>query len=502
VVTDYEYTSESNIDREILTVDGQSFVLDYVYNSTGNLSNTIYPSGANVSYSPNALGQAKQVGSYATNALYHPNGMMKSHSYSNGFSHAATQKSNGLPNTFYDVKSGVYAINHGFSYDANNNLTTLDDKINNAYDLALTYDGLDRLDNINDSYLGAGYVNYDGMGNISAYKLGSKTISYHYNNTNKRLESTSGSSVYSFSYDDKGNVTYNGDRGFIYNSANQMVESGSNAYVYDGNNKRVKVIDSKGVSYSFYGSNGKLMYRQVDGQDVDYYYLGKKLVTRKKGSTINYLHADYLGSTAAESNTSGAVTERMHYQPFGESIETPKDDVGYTGHKFDTDLGLSYMQARYYDPVVGRFMSNDPIGFRDIHSFNRYAYANNNPYKYIDPNGESASAAFSGHIQLEQNKQMNHLKSKMSAGEFKQVEQDAKDIITGAAALIPGGQIFDVANIVEDIVEGGVPLADGSGLAAGEGASAASDAIDKDLSKKGGVNKIQNNLCGGRIRCW
>jgi len=45
------------------------------------------------------------------------------------------------------------------------------------------------------------------------------------------------------------------------------------------------------------------------------------------------------------------------------------------------------MDARYYDPVIGRFYSNDPIGFRDVHSFNRYAYANNNPYKYVDPSG-------------------------------------------------------------------------------------------------------------------
>jgi uncharacterized protein RhaS with RHS repeats len=45
------------------------------------------------------------------------------------------------------------------------------------------------------------------------------------------------------------------------------------------------------------------------------------------------------------------------------------------------------MQARYYDPVIGRFYSNDPVGFRDVHSFNRYAYANNNPYKYTDPDG-------------------------------------------------------------------------------------------------------------------
>ena len=44
-----------------------------------------------------------------------------------------------------------------------------------------------------------------------------------------------------------------------------------------------------------------------------------------------------------------------------------------------------YMQARYYDPVIGRFYSNDPLLIRDVHSLNRYA--NNNPYKYTDPNG-------------------------------------------------------------------------------------------------------------------
>lgn len=48
------------------------------------------------------------------------------------------------------------------------------------------------------------------------------------------------------------------------------------------------------------------------------------------------------------------------------------------------------MQQRYYDPVIGRFYSNDPVGVRDTHSFNRYAYANNNPYKYVDPFGLTA----------------------------------------------------------------------------------------------------------------
>ncbi|MEI5639977.1 MULTISPECIES: RHS repeat-associated core domain-containing protein [unclassified Pseudoalteromonas] len=61
------------------------------------------------------------------------------------------------------------------------------------------------------------------------------------------------------------------------------------------------------------------------------------------------------------------------------------------------ELGLSYMQARYYDPVIGRFYSNDPVDVighitrgNPVHGFNRYTYANNNPYKYVDPDGEFA----------------------------------------------------------------------------------------------------------------
>jgi uncharacterized protein RhaS with RHS repeats len=49
-----------------------------------------------------------------------------------------------------------------------------------------------------------------------------------------------------------------------------------------------------------------------------------------------------------------------------------------------------YMQARYYDPVIGRFYSNDPVGYvarNPVHSFNRYSYVSNNPYKYVDPDG-------------------------------------------------------------------------------------------------------------------
>ncbi|NMR26829.1 RHS repeat-associated core domain-containing protein [Pseudoalteromonas sp. NEC-BIFX-2020_015] len=134
-----------------------------------------------------------------------------------------------------------------------------------------------------------------------------------------------------------------------------------------------------------YSQDGTLLYREkgdtITGNGTNYIYLGKKLIAK---------YGDVTPQTVSES--------RQHSRPFGESIEAPKDDVGYTGHKFDTDLGLSYMQARYYDPVIGRFYSNDPMDYIEqlakgdaVHGFNRYAYANNNPYKYTDPDGKDAS---------------------------------------------------------------------------------------------------------------
>ncbi|RMP07207.1 hypothetical protein ALQ28_200042 [Pseudomonas syringae pv. delphinii] len=65
--------------------------------------------------------------------------------------------------------------------------------------------------------------------------------------------------------------------------------------------------------------------------------------------------------------------------------------IGFHGKPFDDSTGLSYMGARYYNPILGRFLTLDPedVVVENIHSFNRYAYANNNPYRYVDPDGHS-----------------------------------------------------------------------------------------------------------------
>jgi RHS repeat-associated protein len=106
---------------------------------------------------------------------------------------------------------------------------------------------------------------------------------------------------------------------------------------------------------------------------------------------VTYIHTDGLGSPVARTDASGAVISRTRYEPYGYVASGAQPTIGFTGHVNDVDTGLTYMQQRYYDPVAGRFLSIDPVVTDENTggSFNRYAYANNSPYKYIDPDGRN-----------------------------------------------------------------------------------------------------------------
>jgi RHS repeat-associated protein len=108
---------------------------------------------------------------------------------------------------------------------------------------------------------------------------------------------------------------------------------------------------------------------------------------------VTYFHNDLSGNPVAASNSAGQIIWRESYRPYGERLKneaaSQSNSQWYTGHRQDADTGLVYMGARHYDPLMGRFLSIDPSGFSESnpHSFNRYAYANNNPLKFIDPDG-------------------------------------------------------------------------------------------------------------------
>lgn len=111
----------------------------------------------------------------------------------------------------------------------------------------------------------------------------------------------------------------------------------------------------------------------------------------------SYYHNDHLGSPAAATDERGDLLWRAHYRPYGERQEAPKSErfgnLGYTGHAQDADSQLVYAGARYYDPLIGRFLAVDPapVASSAPGSFNRYSYTLNNPYRFNDPSGESPS---------------------------------------------------------------------------------------------------------------
>jgi len=106
-------------------------------------------------------------------------------------------------------------------------------------------------------------------------------------------------------------------------------------------------------------------------------------------TTPVYLHPDLLGSPRKASSGTGALLWQEHYDPYGAKLNGSETTVGYTGHAHDA-TGLTYMKARFYDPSQHRFLTPDPIHFVDDNpfTFNRYAYGNNNPYKFTDSTGE------------------------------------------------------------------------------------------------------------------
>ncbi len=105
---------------------------------------------------------------------------------------------------------------------------------------------------------------------------------------------------------------------------------------------------------------------------------------------VTYYHNDALGSPIIATDQQGRVVWRKSYAPYGQPIgPAAPNEPGYTGKFEEPDLGIQNFGARWYDPRIGRFLAIDPAGFdpQNPQSFNRYAYAHNNPYKYVDPDG-------------------------------------------------------------------------------------------------------------------
>lgn len=107
------------------------------------------------------------------------------------------------------------------------------------------------------------------------------------------------------------------------------------------------------------------------------------------GDTVYYYSSDTIHSEVVVTDANRNVVEKTYYAPYGQVLNRDlRDGPGYTGHEEDPETGLVYMQQRYYDPEAGRFLSTDPVqADGGGGSFNRYAYAGDNPYSFYDPDG-------------------------------------------------------------------------------------------------------------------
>src|SRR5439155_15699843 len=122
----------------------------------------------------------------------------------------------------------------------------------------------------------------------------------------------------------------------------------------------------------------------------DYVFSGGLIITKLNGSNIFYFHQDLLGSTRLV--TTGSTTNfSTNYQPFGQQYGASGTDPGYkyTSKPQDATTGLYYLGARYYDDVVGRFLSREPEQSKpgQVNDLSQYGYAQNNPETLKDPTG-------------------------------------------------------------------------------------------------------------------
>lgn len=418
VTTAYAYNNRRLLSGESLTQPGwYTWGIGYDYDEIGNLRWQTYPTGLSLDYAPNALGQASQVKDqagnvYANGAQYYPNAALKQFTYGNGIVHTMTQNERQLPRR---VTSSGGALDYSYVYDANGNPTHIANELTAGYDLRdrwMIYDALDRLTDAGAGIYGGTdnwhRFTYDALDNLKSWKqAGVKDYAEYVYDANHQLtniRNSAGATVVGLGYDPQGNWINKNGQAYDFDYGNRLRSAvGKEYYRYDGLGRRVTAWSpTQGSIFSQYAQNGQVLYQddQRTGTASEHLYLAGSLIATRAWNAaqpayvVKYQHTDALGSPVAVTNQSGAVIERHDYEPYGSIIGKPTySGIGYTGHVMDGVTGLTYMQQRYYDQSIGRFLSVDPVTARDgdYRHFNRYVYAYGNPYRYIDSDGRDGS---------------------------------------------------------------------------------------------------------------
>jgi RHS repeat-associated protein len=261
-----------------------------------------------------------------------------------------------------------------------------------------TYDALYELTQVTQNANTTESYTYDPVGN----RVSSLGLSPYVNNTSNELTSTPNAG---YTYDYNGNTTSRtdstGTTNYTWDYENRLTSvtlpgtGGSVTFKYDPFGRRIQKVFTQNsttttTNYLYDGSNavedldqsGSLIARYAQTQNID-----EPLAEQRSGTT-SYYEADGLGSVTSLTSSAGAIANTYTYDSFGRltaSTGSISNRFQYTAREFDSETGLYYYRARYYDPSTGRFTSEDSEGFDAGPNF--YRYVSNNTLNEVDPFG-------------------------------------------------------------------------------------------------------------------
>jgi len=283
-----------------------------------------------------------------------------------------------------DAKGTTTLFDRNYSYDPANQISQIAEI---SQTRIFSYDNLDRLTQMTNGTSNENYV-FDSVGNRTASHR-SATHSYQPYN---QMTATSNATM---CYDSNGNMISKTQGAtswtYTWDSENRMKSATSGAtsvsFAYDALGRRVKRTQGTQITKFTYDGLDVVM-DDVNGT-LTKYQNGPGIDNKLKmatGNTPSYFLTDHLGSTNALTNSTGIVTSSASYDSFGNQTGNLATRYSYTGREFDSFTGLHFYRARWYDAKIGRFISEDPIGFSggDI---NLYGYVKNNPIRFTDPSG-------------------------------------------------------------------------------------------------------------------
>jgi RHS repeat-associated protein len=348
---------------------GSTKIATYTYDALNRLTKIAEGANKNTSYTYDASGKV------LTRTL--PNGVVAAYSY-DGLDRLTRLK---------DAKGANVIGDNNYSYNnAGEIIQNLDQGGSHAY----SYDLLDRLIGANHPATGNESYTYDAVGNRNSSH---RSATYSYQPFNRLVANTAAN----YLHDNNGNMTAKtestGTTQFAWDFENRLTQVvtptlGSVSYKYDALGRRIQRAPSNGPATNFsYDNDDVVRDTNSDGTTIDYLNgpgVDSK-IWQKSGTTQYYFSQDHLGSTTALTNTNGALVERETYDAYGNTAGSSRTRYGFTGRERDPLTGLMHYRARSYDPQLGRFMSEDPIGLAG--GINQFAYVGNDPQNRKDPSG-------------------------------------------------------------------------------------------------------------------